>query len=244
MTPGAGTGASSDLPLIVAIDGPAGAGKSTVAKRLARALGVPFVDTGAMYRAVALHLLESGVDPDDRAAVAAALPALRLELVPAGDRAEIRLHGETVGERIRDPEITAATSRAARHPELRAFLVTLQRSFVAAHGGVMEGRDIGTVVVPDTPFKFFLEASATTRAERRHRQLARGGTELELDEIARQIAERDERDSTRAASPLAAAPDAIRISSDELDADAVVERLRSEIARRRPSGAAGRGSVR
>ena len=233
MTPGAGAGARNDAPLIVAIDGPAGAGKSTVAKRLARALGVPFVDTGAMYRAAALDLLDRGVDPDDRAAVVAALPGLRLELVPAGSKAEIRLNGEPVGDRIRTAEITAATSRAAQHPELRARLVALQRAFVAGHGGVMEGRDIGTVVVPDTPHKFFLEASATTRAERRHRQLAGDGRESDLAEIARQIAERDERDSTRAASPLAAAPDAIRISSDELDVDGVVERLRFEIERRR-----------
>ena len=146
---------------------------------------------------------------------------------------EARLHGAPVSDRIRTAEVTAATSRAAQHPELRARLVELQRAFVAEHGGVMEGRDIGTVVVPDTPFKFFLEASAAKRAERRQRQLAAAGVECDLDEIARQIAERDERDSTRSASPLAAAPDAVRVSSDELDADAVVTRLRSEIERRR-----------
>jgi cytidylate kinase len=186
-----------------------------------------------MYRAAALDLLERGIDPEDGAAVVAALPALRLELVPAGAKAEIRLNGEKVGDRIRTAEVTAATSRAAQHAELRARLVALQRSFVAAHGGVMEGRDIGTVVVPETPHKFFLEASAATRAARRHRQLAGGGVASDLDEIARQIDERDRRDSTRAASPLAAAPDALRICSDDLDVDGVVEKLRAEIARRR-----------
>jgi cytidylate kinase len=223
--------AGAGSPIVVAIDGPAGAGKSTVARRLAKILGVPFVDTGAMYRAAALELLELGVEVNDGDAVAAALPALDLELALRASQAEIRLHGLAVDERIRTPEITAATSRIARHRALRAHLVKLQRAFVHAYGGVMEGRDIGTVVVPETPFKFYLEAAPATRAARRHAELVERGVASDLDEIARQIAERDERDSTRSASPLVAAPDAVRISSDDVDADGVVERLRAEIAR-------------
>lgn len=218
-------------PLVVAIDGPAGAGKSTVARLLAESLGVPFVDTGAMYRAAALFLRERGVDPDDGDAVSAALPDLELALVKTADHAEIRLHGRQVGDRIRSPEISAMTSRAARHPALRRRLVELQRDFVGRHGGVMEGRDIGTVVVPETPYKFYLDATPQTRAERRHAELLARGQVGDVAEIAREIAERDRRDSTREASPLAAAPDAIRLSSEGLTIDEVVSRLGAEIER-------------
>jgi cytidylate kinase len=223
--------ATKSKPLVIAIDGPAGAGKSTVARRLARQLGLPFVDTGAMYRAAALHVSERGINPDDSDAVAGALPDLDLELAWNGTDAEIRLHGGPVEGRIRSAAIGALTSRVARHAELRARLVKLQRDFVKRHGGVMEGRDIGTVVVPDTPFKFYLDASMATRAGRRHAELAARGEEGGLESISKEIAERDERDSKRAISPLAAAPDAIPISSDGLTVDQVVERLRSEIAR-------------
>jgi cytidylate kinase len=233
MTPPADAGARPAPPLIVAIDGPAGAGKSTVARRLAAALGVPFVDTGAMYRAAAVHLAEEGVDLDDRAAVAAAVPRLPLELTLAAGRAEVRLAGAPVEDRIRSPQVGALTSRAALHPELRARLVELQREFVRRHGGVMEGRDIGTVVVPETPFKFYLDAATATRAERRHAELRARGLDAELGEIARQIRERDERDSGRESSPLVAADDALRISSDGLSAQEVADRLRAEIERRR-----------
>ena len=217
--------------LVVAIDGPAGAGKSTVARRLAARLGVPFVDTGAMYRAAALFLRDRAIDPDDVEGVSAALPQLDLVLLEGPGRAEIRLHGRPVEDQIRAPEISALTSRVARHSGLRRRLVELQRDFVGRYGGVMEGRDIGTVVVPETPFKFYLDATPQTRAARRHAELRALGVESDAEEIARQIAERDERDSTREASPLAAAPDAVHFSSEGLTVDEVVGRISAEIER-------------
>src|SRR5690606_11745467 len=151
-------GMVSRSPLVAAIDGPAGVGKSTVARLLAARLGLPYLDTGAMYRALTLHLLDRGVDPNDRAAVAAALPEARIELrVEPDGSARVLLAGEPVESRIRTPEVADATSRAAVHPEVRERMVTLQRELAGRHGGVMEGRDIGTRVVPDAPFKFFFE---------------------------------------------------------------------------------------
>lgn len=214
-------------PLVVAIDGPAGVGKSTVARRLAARLGVPYLDTGAMYRALALFALERGVDLDDRAGVAAALAAARIELrVGADGRAEVLLGGAPVEARIRTAEVAAATSRLAVHPEVRAAMVELQRELARRHGGVIEGRDIGTQVVPETPHKFFLEAAPEVRAERRWAELAAGGRDdLDRAEIARQIAERDRRDRERADSPLRPAPDALVIDTGERTPDQLVELL-------------------
>ncbi len=166
------------MPLVVvAIDGPAGVGKSTVARRLAARLAVPYVDTGAMYRATALHLADHGIDPEDRAAVATAVESMPLRLVLLAGGAQVELGGERPGERLRRPDVAALTSRIAVHPEVRQRLVALQQEFVRRHGGVMEGRDIGTVVAPETPFKFYLDADPGVRAERRHAELVgkRGG---------------------------------------------------------------------
>ncbi len=219
---------------VVAIDGPAGAGKSTVARRLARRLGVPYLDTGAMYRALALYLLDHGIDPDDRAAVAKALPAAHVELRLSLDGdAQVLLGGSPVEERIRTPEVAAATSRAAVHPEVRTRMVTLQRELARRQGGVIEGRDIGTRVLPDAPFKFFLEASAEVRAHRRLGDLrARGAGEVRAAEVAAELAERDARDLSRAHSPLAPATDAEIIDTTGLDVEGVLDRMLSTIRRR------------
>ncbi|MGE0639099.1 MAG: (d)CMP kinase [Thermoanaerobaculia bacterium] len=222
-------------PLVVAIDGPAGAGKSTAAKRLAAQLGLPFVDTGAMYRAAALYLRERGIDVDDGAAVAALVPELPISLTLDDGAATVRLEGEIVDKRIRSAEIGALTSRVAVHPELRAAMVARQRAFVSRHGGVMEGRDIGTVVVPGAPCKFFLDASPETRARRRHSELAAGGQDPSLPELERQLRERDRRDSSRASSPLVAAPGATVIATDGLTIDEVVARMRELVAERSAS---------
>jgi cytidylate kinase len=219
-------------PIVVAIDGPAGVGKSTAARRLAARLAVPYIDTGAMYRATALHLAHGGIDPEDRPAVAAAVAAMPLRLVLHAGGARVELAGEEPGDRLRLPEVSALTSRVAVHPEVRRRLVALQQEFVHLHGGVMEGRDIGTVVVPETPFKFYLDAAPEVRAHRRHAELEQGGRGVDPGEVARQLAERDARDSSRSESPLQAAPDALRLDTGELAPDAVVEAMLAEIRRR------------
>ena len=224
-------------PVLVAIDGPAGVGKSTVARLLARRLGVPYLDTGAMYRAVALHLLRSGVDPDDREAVAAALPGLdlRLRLGEDGD-AEVLLDGDPVSPLLRSPEVTQATSRAAVHPEVRETMVRLQRELASERGGVLEGRDIGTRVFPDADRKFFFTAAPEVRLRRRLADVrAAGGTDSEV-EVGRQLADRDARDSERAHSPLRPAPDAIEIDTSDRGVDEIVD----ELARRVGGGNQGR----
>jgi cytidylate kinase len=217
-------------PIVVAIDGPAGVGKSTIARRLAAALGVPYLDTGAMYRALALALLDQGVDPGDEAAVAAALPGIDLSLrMAAAGRAEVLLGGEPVEARIRTPEVTSATSKAAVHAAVRARMVELQRELAARHGGVIEGRDIGTRVVPDAPFKFFFDAPAEVRADRRLADLRAAGHPAAGEQVARELAERDERDRTRAHSPLVPASDALRVDTSEAGVDELVARLLERI---------------
>lgn len=218
--------------IVVAIDGPAGVGKSTAARRLAARLQVPYVDTGAMYRATALFLADQGIDPAERSAVAAAVQAMPLRLQLVGQGAQVELAGEEPGARLRLPEVSALTSRIAVHPEVRQHLVALQQEFVRRHGGVMEGRDIGTVVVPETPFKFYLDAAPGVRAGRRHAELAQQGAAADQAEVARQLAERDARDSSRSASPLQPALDACHIDTGSLGPDEVVEAMLAEIRRR------------
>jgi cytidylate kinase len=219
---------------VVAIDGPAGSGKSSVARALAARLGVPYLDTGAMYRALGLLALERGVDPDDRAAAAgiAAAASLALRLGAEGGT-EVWLDGAPVDERIRSSEVGAVTSRLAVHPEVRARLVTLQREFVGRHGGVLEGRDIGTRVVPETRCKFFLDAEPEVRAGRRLAELRDKGVAVDPQALGREIAERDARDRSRPESPLAPAPDAVRVDTTGLSLDEVVERLERLVRRRR-----------
>jgi len=226
----------SRAAVVVAIDGPAGVGKSTVARRLAERLGVPYLDTGAMYRAFALHLLERGIDPEDRAAVARAAAEVDLGLrLDRDGRAEVLLDGAPVEDRIRTPEVSAATSRAAVHPEVRERMVVLQRELAERHGGVLEGRDIGTRVVPDAAFKFFFEAAPEVRAARRLADLRAAGSEQTPEEVAKEIDERDRRDRERALAPLVPAPDAERIETSQLDVEQVVAHLVARIRGARPS---------
>jgi CMP/dCMP kinase len=197
---------------VVAIDGPAGAGKTTVARAVARALGWRHVDTGAMYRAVALAAAERGVDPDDRSALGEL--AEGLDIRPHGEGAV--MDGVDVTGRLREPDVTAVVSRIAAVPEVRAAMLGRQRRLAEECDVVMEGRDIGVAVFPDAAVKIWLTASIEERAQRRWKELSPVGR-MGLDELRSQIAARDEADTTRATSPLARAPDALPVDTTGRD---------------------------
>jgi cytidylate kinase len=205
---------------VVAIDGPAGSGKSTVARRVAEALGLPALDTGAMYRALTWAVLDAGIDPSDAPAVIGVAHALDLDVGPP-----VRVGGRDVSDAIRSAEVSAAVSVVAAVPEVRVRLVAAQREWIEAHGGgVVEGRDIGTVVAPDAVLKIYLVASEEERARRRQRQddivEAAGAGDLGATQAA--IRRRDAIDSGRAASPLAVAADAVVLDTTDLSVEGVV----------------------
>ncbi len=204
---------------VVAIDGPAGAGKSTLAKLVAEKLGFIYIDSGAMYRAVALWALRTKVDLSDMHRLEQLARAARIELQAGSSR--IFLNGEEVTEAIRTPEISSAASKVSAIPGVRRALVEMQRQIGAEGGVVMEGRDIGTVVFPNAEVKIFLDADPQVRAERRARELQQKGEPVEKEQIAREIRERDQRDSQRADSPLAQAPDAVYVDSTALGPEEV-----------------------
>jgi cytidylate kinase len=209
--------------MVIAIDGPAGAGKSTVARALAEELGFTYLDSGAMYRCVALAALRGDVDPDDSAAIGAL--ADRLEISFDGQR--VLLGGEDVSLEIRTPRISEASSRVSVHPAVREALVGRQRQLIAAGRYVAEGRDIGTVVSPDSPLKVFLTATPEERARRRAAE-----TDEAADAVLAALRERDRRDESREHSALRAAVDAVELDTTGLDQDAVVARI-AALARER-----------
>jgi len=201
-------------PVLIAIDGPAGAGKSTVARRVASELGIEYLDTGAMYRAVTFGVLSREIDPSDAGSVIRVCRQLQLEI--SVDR--VVVDGVDATSAIRGPEVTSAVSAVAATPEVRQFLVELQRAWILERGaGVVEGRDITTVVLPDADLKLFVTASPRVRAERR---VAESGGDVDAVEAA--IAERDRRDETRAASPLSISSEAVVIDTSEMSIDDVV----------------------
>ncbi len=226
--------ATSSEAMIVAIDGPSGVGKSTAARMLAERLGVPMLDTGATYRAVALKVLEDGIDPEDRRSVLRAAESAAIDLRRAADGGvEVVLDGRPVGRRIRTAEVSVATSRVSVHPEIRRRLVALQRRAASRFGAVVEGRDIGTVVFPETPHKFFLDARPEVRAGRRHGDLAAVGKAPSVDSVRRDLEERDARDSGRRSSPLVCDDTYCAIDTSDLTAEEVVGRMVEEIERSR-----------
>ena len=208
--------------LIVAIDGPSGAGKGTVARALATRLGYRHIDTGAMYRALAWKALRDGVDLADAARVAALGDHASFDV----ENGRITIDGHDVATRIRTPEIDMAAAIVARHPAVRRTLVARQRAYGQDGGVVMEGRDIGTVVFPDADVKIYLDASPEERARRRASDPAHASSQgTRLADVATALAERDKSDSTRAASPLAVAADATIIDTTGISIDAVIERV-------------------
>lgn len=218
--------------LIIAIDGPVGSGKSTVARRLATRLGYRYVDTGATYRALAWKALALGVDLRNGAALADLAASIQLRMETGGGEVAILLNGEDVTRAIRSPEIDEASSLVAVWPEVRARLVATQRALAGGGGAVVEGRDIGTVVFPDADVKFYLEADLTERAARRHReQVARGAAET-LAAVRRDLERRDRRDAGRAASPLRPAADALMIDSSGRSVEEVVVLMVAAVRRR------------
>ena len=208
--------------LRVAIDGPAGAGKSTVARRVAARLGLTYIDTGAMYRALAWAVLDARIPPDDGAAVCALAATLDVRLEPEGG---IYIDERNVAGEIRTPEISNLTSPLSTLSCVRIRMVALQRAMARRGGVVMEGRDIGTVVLPDAEVKVFLVASLAERVRRRGEELARTGAAPDPESLARDIAARDERDAARDVAPMVPAADAVLMDSDGLDIDTVVEQI-------------------
>jgi cytidylate kinase len=212
-------------PLVIAIDGPAGAGKSTVAQKVAARLGLTYVDSGATYRATALKVLQSAIAPDDEQAVVRLIAQTDIRITTEGLQSRVLVDGEDVTEKIRTPEVTLAAARVSRLPEVRAKLVAVQRSCATGRGVVMEGRDIGTVVFPNAALKVFLKADPVERARRRLNQDRKEGRSATLEQTAGEIARRDQLDAERKISPLVAAADAYQIDSTELAADQVVEQI-------------------
>lgn len=221
-------------PFIVAIDGPAGAGKSTVSKLLARRLRFSLVDTGAIYRCVALAAKRRTIAFDDDVRLGELLPQLRISFEVSGDENQVFLDGENVSQQIRLPEISQGASAVSSRPVVRSGLLSLQRrlALAAERGAILEGRDIGTVVFPDADAKFFLSASAETRARRRYEELFQRGTESTLEQVLKEQNQRDLADASRDVAPLKAADDAVRLDSTTLPLSEVVQELERAVLER------------
>ena len=212
--------------LVVAIDGPVGAGKSTVAKLVARKLGYLYVDTGAMYRAVALKALRLGMDINDPIVMAMLAEATDIQLQQQGDGSvRVFLDGEDVTEAIRTPEVSEASSIVSAHEGVRKVLAERQKAMAELGGVVMEGRDIQTVIAPDAEVKIFLTASLEERAKRKWLELQQKGISVSYEEVLQEVKERDERDKTRAIAPLRKAPDAVEIDTTGITPEEVAEKI-------------------
>lgn len=213
----------------IAIDGPAGAGKSTIARQVAAQKGYIYVDTGAMYRAMALFLLRNGIDPEDSEAVSAKCLEADITIEYRNGVQVVLLDGENVNDLLRTPKVSDMASRTSVNKAVRAKLVQLQQELARRHNVVMDGRDIGTVVLPHAQVKIFSTASAEVRADRRHKELRAKGVKADIREIESQIRERDERDMNREISPLKQAHDAVLVDTSDMTVDEVVAKILSII---------------
>jgi CMP/dCMP kinase len=220
--------------LVIALDGPSGAGKSSAGRALAARLGYVYIDTGAMYRALALKALRQGIDLGSAPALSALLRDSQVELVP-GDAGRVRLDGEEVSAAIRSAEVSAGASQVSVHPEVRREMVARQRVLGEQGGVVMDGRDIGTKVFPDAELKFYVDADPVLRARRRHAELREGGATLSLEEVERDLRERDRADSTRIESPLIRAEDAVLVDTTSLTPEGVIDELLAMVGRKAES---------
>ena len=218
--------------LIIAIDGPSAAGKSTLAKRLAKDLGFTYLDTGGMYRALALKVLREGIDIGNDGALTELIGRTDIDLVVTGGKLKVLLDGEDVSQEIRTPEVSQMASKASTLEVVRRWMLVLQRAFGRRGNVVAEGRDIGTVVFPDAEVKIYLDASAQERARRRVEELRQAGRQVSLDETLREMWERDKRDSERDLAPLRKAADAIAIDSTSVDAEALAQRVMQQIRKK------------
>ncbi len=207
----------------IAIDGPSGAGKSTLAKRLSKRLGFVYVDTGALYRSIGLYIYENSVSPDDSEAVVSRLPEITLELKYNEGSQEVWLNGRCVNGKIREPHISMYASKVSAIPRVREFLLETQRSIARANNVIMDGRDIGTVIMPDADVKLFLVSSFETRAERRVKELAEKGITVTYEEVLSDMIERDKNDSTRKTAPLTAADDAVMLDNSKFTLEETLE---------------------
>ena len=209
----------------IAIDGPAGAGKSTIAKRLAKKLGFIYVDTGAMYRAMAYYFLQHDIDAKDEKAIAAVCPDVTVTITYENGEQQVILNGENVNGVIRNEEVGNMASSTSVYPVVREKLVELQRQLAKSADVIMDGRDIGTCVLPDAQVKIYLTASSATRAKRRFDELTEKGVSCDLAEIEKDIIDRDYRDMHRETSPLCQAEDAVLVDSSEMNIDEVVDAI-------------------
>lgn len=217
----------------VAIDGPGGAGKSTIARTIAREMGIIYVDTGAIYRSVGYHVFMKGKDPANAEEVIDLLSETKIEIAYGEDGLQrMYLNGEDVTEQIRLPEMSMYASHVSAIPEVRNFLMEMQRSMARTNSVVMDGRDIGTVVLPDAEVKIFLTADLEERAKRRFKELQAKGIQADLDQIREEMRQRDYRDSHRATAPLKAADDAIVVDTTSLDFDGSCRRIKEIIEER------------
>lgn len=209
----------------IAIDGPGGAGKSTVAKAVAAKLGIVYVDTGALYRTIGYYVRQKNIAPDSREGVAACLPEISINIVYQDGAQHVYLNGEDLGDKIRTPEMSMYASAVSAIPEVRAFLLDTQRDIAKKNSVIMDGRDIGTVILPEADVKIFLTASEECRAERRYKELIARGQNVTLEDVLAEMNQRDTQDSTRECAPTAAADDAILLDNTGMTFEETIDAI-------------------